>query len=643
MSGLEYPSIDELKACGRLPSPTGVALAIIELTRKESTEVDELVRVIKTDPALTGRLLKYANSAAVGTRRPAVAIDDAVIRIGFRAVTQVALGFSLLSQYRRGPCRAFDYDDYWQRSLAVAVATQVLNRTRKNIAPAEGFTCGLLSEIGRLALATVHPQAYAEVLEAWDHGTPDELARLEQQRFALTHDGLSAALLKDWGLPGVCVEAVYCRQEPDNGLLGQGTRSYELARCLHFAGRTAGLCTMDEAMRARVFPGFIAEATRMAFRDEEILTLLDGVAKEWRELGEVFEVPAGDVAALEEIVAAARANGSVGTAEPAAEGERYGALRILAVDDEPSDLSFLSECLKTAGHEVMTAADGAEALRRTFEACPQVVITDWTMPAMDGLELCKALRRAEKTRRVFVIMLTACEDENKLIEAFEAGADDYVVKPYNARTLAARLLAARRAITMQEEVERDKNGVEAYAAQLGVANRRLGRVAFIDSLTLLPNRHSGMVRLAHEWRAADCGTPLACLALDLDGFKTINDRHGHAAGDCVLRETAAMLRGALRGSDMVARMGGDEFIVICPNADMDAALPIAERIRAGLEGHEVAYGAARCTVSVSIGAAVRTADMEGPEALLRAADEALYAAKRAGKNCVRTITDRVTA
>jgi two-component system, cell cycle response regulator len=216
--------IDELKATGRLPSPTGVALAVLHLTQEPNTTVEQLANLLKGDPALSGRILKFANSAFTGARRPAVAVSEAAVRIGFRKVSQVALGFSLLSSYRNGPCSAFDYEGFWSEAIATAASARALSAHIKSTSAEEAFSFGLLSQIGRLAFATVHPEHYEKVLKNVTLPYDESLCRLEREAFALDHNELTAAMLEDWGLPQVFVEAARCQDSPSKSGLAPESR-----------------------------------------------------------------------------------------------------------------------------------------------------------------------------------------------------------------------------------------------------------------------------------------------------------------------------------------------------------------------------------------------------------------------------------
>src|SRR5512139_677062 len=147
---------EHLKLSGQLPSPRGIALAILELTQRENVTLAEIARVVQTDPALSGRLIKLANSASQ-IARPVVSVQEAVVRQGMNTVRQLALGFSLLDQYRGGACKAFNYQEYWSHSLLMALCMQALGERVHIAAADELFVCGLLAQVGKLALATVYP------------------------------------------------------------------------------------------------------------------------------------------------------------------------------------------------------------------------------------------------------------------------------------------------------------------------------------------------------------------------------------------------------------------------------------------------------------------------------------------------------
>lgn len=628
---------DELKATNQLPSPTGVALAVLRLTASETATAQEIARVLEADPALSGRLLKIANSAHSGSPRPVTSVRDAATRLGVRVVRSVALGFSLVSQYGHGTCRAFDYAGFWSRSLATAVAVQAGAGQGGPVAPPEAFTTGLLAQVGRLALASIYPDAYGDILTEAGYDDAPALVRLERERFATDHQELTAAMLRDWGLPETYAAAARHHEHPDRAGFSEGDPRHALARLLRLASRMAAVCVADAAERPARVRELLADGAAMTVAGPELLAWCDRAVAEWQEWGRLLQVETRAVPPFAELAERAQTgDGRPAGADGAdADGPGDEPLNVVVADDDLVVRHMLMEFLASAGHTARAAADGAEALRLVLEVHPHLVITDWQMPHMNGAGLVKALRQTKLGRQLYIILLTGSEEDDTQVEAFEAGADDYVVKPFHPRILAARLRACARVVRLQEEVRRDKEELRHCMAELGVANRKLQEAARTDALTGLYNRRYALDYLGRAWDGATLsGDPLACLLIDLDHFKRVNDTHGHDVGDRVLRETADVLRGKLRSTEVVCRLGGEEFLVIGPGLDRDTAAACAERLRAAVAGQVIETPAGPLGVTLSIGVAVRTADTPSPEKLLKAADEAVYAAKEGGRNRV---------
>ena len=286
---------------------------------------------------------------------------------------------------------------------------------------------------------------------------------------------------------------------------------------------------------------------------------------------------------------------------------------VLVADDDEDIRRLVALRLGQAGLRVALAANGDEALALAQSERPDLLLLDVSMPGRDGYAVCAALAELETTPPP-VIFLTAHGHVAARVRGLEAGAVDYVTKPFDAHELLARVRAALRTKAERDELE---------------------RAALLDRLTGLPNRRALDARLEEAVAAAvRFDRALACTLLDVDDFKRINDACGHAAGDAVLAEVASRLHAAARASDVVARYGGDEFVVVLDGAGRDAALRAAERLRRAVCEHEVPIpGGARVPVSISVGVALHEPGMT-PATLCAAADLALYAAKREGKNTV---------
>ena len=630
----DQSKFEELKASGLLPSPQGVALALMRQTQKEGVNANEIAHTIKSDPALTGRILRAANtsSAFMLGRRPIVSIPDALVVLGLAAVRQLALGFSLVSTYQGGRCASFNYQRFWSHSLITAIAIQALTTRTRVAPPEETFISGLLCNIGSLALATLYPQQYDRVLT--QAHAASELSALEQSAFMMGHNDLTAALLADWGIPKVLTEPAYYHENPELAPYSEGSRGYILAHSLHIARYLADLCLAPEPERRTMLPRLFLLGTRLGIESEVIIALSDQIVKQWQDWGQVLNVKTEDLVSFAELARALPAPPTVPSSSGAADDSTHGIkLRLLAVDDDRTMLYLIEKTLTAAGHTVFTASNGREALAVALEQRPQLIITDWYMPEMDGLSFCKALRETKIGRGIYVVILTGEEDNDQLVRAFEAGVDDYMLKPINPKVLSARLRAGQRVIQLQQEVEYDREEIRRFAAELAMTNRRLQQAALMDPLTEIPNRRYAMDRIQQEWAAAQRSHhPLSCMMIDVDHFKLINDTYGHDTGDTVLRRMAEALKISARAQDVIARIGGEEFLVICPNTDLSAATQGAERLRKAVANVRVQAGTLSLQTTISIGVATMDSGMLGPEAIIKAADQAVYAAKQAGRN-----------
>ncbi|MFQ5489772.1 MAG: diguanylate cyclase [Phycisphaerae bacterium] len=310
-----------------------------------------------------------------------------------------------------------------------------------------------------------------------------------------------------------------------------------------------------------------------------------------------------------------------------------GGSRILIADDDPAAIKLLERHLAPGGYDILVAHHGLEALHLVLTEQPAMMITDWCMPQMDGLELCRTLRAEPSAGFVYIIVTSAFPDEDRMVEALDAGADDFLVKPISRNRLLARVRAGQRIVDLHRDLERRNRDVHRINVELAVSNRRLNTLATIDDLTGVFNRREAMAHLAEVWTAGDrYQESLSCVLLDIDGFKVVNDTFGHAVGDQVLKQTGKILRDTSRAGEAVCRTGGEEFLIVCPKSDAQTALSAAERVRQAIVANNVRCAGRDLSVTVSLGVAQRDDHMSGPDDLLRAADEALYAAKRAGKN-----------
>ena len=307
---------------------------------------------------------------------------------------------------------------------------------------------------------------------------------------------------------------------------------------------------------------------------------------------------------------------------------RDGNRRILVVDDVATNVRLLSGYLSREGYRVSVASDGEEALRSIEQLQPDLILLDVMMPGIDGFETCRRIRADEATRHIPVILVTALNELDHKVRGQEAGADDFIAKPFDRDELIVRVRSMLRIKALHDRLNQK-------IAELESAKIRLRRLADTDALTSLYNKRYLQEGLRIEVaRSLRYKNPLSMLMVDVDHFKEINDQEGHPTGDSVLQQLATTLVNGVRGIDLVARYGGEEFAVLLPETTESGAALVAERLRNTVERQRFLddQGEPLHPISISVGIASLDARLESSEALIKAADDALYEAKRLGRN-----------
>ncbi|MFI5295695.1 MAG: diguanylate cyclase [Thermodesulfovibrionales bacterium] len=298
-------------------------------------------------------------------------------------------------------------------------------------------------------------------------------------------------------------------------------------------------------------------------------------------------------------------------------------MRILIAEDDAVSRRLLEAKLTKWGYDVVITCNGEEAWN-TLRAkdAPSMAVLDWMMPEIDGVEVCRRVRKESREPYTYIILLTTLQREEDIVIGMEAGADDYITKPFRSNELKVRLRAGRRILELQDELIEAREVLRAKAIH--------------DPLTGLCNHEEILQILGIEMeRAAREGTCVGVLMADLDHFKTVNDTYGHQAGDAVLRLTAKRMTAVMRPYDAIGRYGGEEFLLVAPGCDSESIFDLAERLRLCIchDAMDTPEGIISCRIS--IGAAVssgqKRADMDS---LIREADTALYRAKEKGRNRV---------
>jgi len=290
-------------------------------------------------------------------------------------------------------------------------------------------------------------------------------------------------------------------------------------------------------------------------------------------------------------------------------------MKILIAEDQPPAALYLRRTLERMGHEATIAPDGEQAWQILQRGDAPLLISDWMMPHLDGPDLCRRIRSAGGDRYTYIILLTSRDQQEDRLKGLRAGADDFLTKPPDPDELAVRLEIAGRILAVHEQLARQ--------------NERLAELAAIDELTGAKNRRRFREDLELLFAQADrLGSPLSLIMLDLDHFKQYNDAFGHPAGDELLQWVGSTLRTAVRGHDVVARFGGEEFVMLLPATDVDEALEVAERLRSAIACRPGPHR--QMTASLGVG----TAGPGTPSAavLVDQADRAMYQSKQAGRN-----------
>jgi len=298
--------------------------------------------------------------------------------------------------------------------------------------------------------------------------------------------------------------------------------------------------------------------------------------------------------------------------------------RLLIIEDRPESVAWFSQAL-APGHEVASVDTFEEALVRVRGGDYDLIVVSLGMRGFDGLRLCSQLRSLPEGRNVPILVVVADGDRRKLNQALEMGVNDYLTRPVDKNELVARVRTQLRKKRYQDRLR--------HNVQLSL------EMAITDQLTGLHNRRYMARHLDNlVSQSARTGKPLAFLIMDVDFFREVNNNHGHDIGDEVLKEFASRISANVRGIDLACRYGGEEFVVVMPDTDMGLAFSIAERLRRSIETTPIAISRApgKITITISIGIAATTGPGDNAEALLHRADQALYSAKRNGRNRVVT-------
>ena len=301
---------------------------------------------------------------------------------------------------------------------------------------------------------------------------------------------------------------------------------------------------------------------------------------------------------------------------------------ILLIEDDKTQAKVGLKHLKASGHTVKWAQDGKSAIKSASTEDFDIILLDLVLPDMHGNTICQWLKNNERTRLTPIIMLTAKSSVGDMVSGLQAGADDYIEKPYHPEVLGARIQACLRAKALQDELTDKNNELEKLLIDVE-------RLAITDHLTGLFNRRHFNTIMAMEFNSTKrYKTPLCCLMIDLDHFKDINDEFGHQAGDNVLKEFSKILTKTVRNVDIAARWGGEEFIVLMPKINEQESLVAAKRLLKTVSKHKFkGIKGKKITISVGI-CCIPDSKIKSMDKMVDSADKAMYLAKSNGRNRV---------
>ncbi len=297
-------------------------------------------------------------------------------------------------------------------------------------------------------------------------------------------------------------------------------------------------------------------------------------------------------------------------------------MKILVVEDEAINRKLVKKSLSTAGYEVIEAEDGLAAWELFQQEPFQLIVTDWMMPGLNGPELIHKIRESVQKNYTYIIMLTAMNDEENVVSGLESGADEYLTKPFNSRELIARIASGIRILKLEEQLMQARHQMEVLAMH--------------DGLTGLLNRRAIEEYAQAEFSMASRkGRSLSIVLLDIDHFKNVNDQYGHEIGDITLQHVAKILSDGIRDYDRVGRWGGEEFILVLPETQLQDAIVVAERLRIQISETVIRLeNESSLSVQISLGIACSSGQFDSLAKFIDAADQALYQAKQTGRNKV---------
>ena len=608
-----------LKLCSNLPTLPGIAMQVIDLAKDPTTDVGRVADVVSLDPALTTKIFRVANSALYARQRKTANLRQAIILFGLNGVLTLALSFSLMSALRAREGGGLDYNRFWRRSLASALACRALGKHCKGASREDLFLAGLLQDIGMLVIDQLEPQIYETLGEHQvDHA---QVQMVERDTLGVDHAEVGAWLLESWNLPPHLVHGIAASH--DSQMPAAEFENVHLVRCVAVGGKVAEIWLGEDP--GQVSLESVDVANELLQMDRETLgKVVAEVGAEFEEHAGLFEIDLGDEALMESITERA---------------QEVMMLRTLQSLHRADELHQTAESLESRTRELEEQArrDGLTELynRRHLD---QVLEEEFVSAKRHGWPLAVLFIDLDHFKRVndkyghqagdkvlqrAAQILTDSSRDSDLVARY--GGEEFVLLLPGTEAAGAIVTCERIIKAFRETTHTVGEGESVtVTASIGIAiqgkNSDFGHYEDLMPILVSAKRH---------------GWPLAVLFIDLDHFKRVNDKYGHQAGDKVLQRAAQILTDSSRDSDLVARYGGEEFVLLLPGTEAAGAIVTCERIIKAFREttHTVGEGES-VTVTASIGIAIqgKNADFGHYEDLMQAADSQVYAAKQQGRD-----------
>lgn len=605
----------------KLPTPSATAISVMKICQTDSVDINRLVDVVKTDVALSARMIAFANSAHFN-HSAIQSVQEAVLRIGLNSTGNLALSFSLLDKFGHGKCKNFDYDSFWKSSIFMGLLTQKLGDRKVGLARADLFSLGLLARVGSLGLATAFPTQYSDA-ESLALSRMNVL-EVERNCFHTDHLELSGWMIEKWGFDVDLVYAVSTFESPLHDDAIQHTRKVKLRNLLNATWLISqqlmkiSLPTMQESAQ------FLAKLPYLDIEALEFHSYLILSIHELSEIQKSFEIETSRSVFVHE------------TNESETCTQSGMKVPVLVVSEETTFRDHIQNVLDEHFEIVSLHSTGINnAIELFCEFNPRLIIIDLKSNRDQYFKLCSNIRKNPDGNSAFV--LTLCEESLPDIAAIanESGVDFHYQGRFSDSMLTTFVKTALQRVSKREYQRLQNHDLFLVASELSRANRQLSDNALVDELTELPNRRAGITeidRVLDDIPQVD--RAITVMLVDVDDFKKVNDTFGHAVGDVALQKVARAILDATRVSDTVSRWGGEEFIVICPRLDIAKAVYLGQRICDNVRNTVIDIKGLKFSVTVSVGIATCSCNEKTREQLIDIADVAMYEAKRNGKNRV---------